>query len=54
MGRGVVEVVGRRLVKLHDYYLPKTKIFDVIVTSYEDEWYFFGINGKRRPIAIYW
>ena len=28
--------------------------YDVIVTSYEDGWYFFGINEKKRPIAIHW
>ena len=27
--------------------------YDVIVTSYEDGWYFFGTYGKRRPIAIH-
>ena len=28
--------------------------YDVIVISYENKWYFFGINGKRRPVAIHW
>ena len=27
---------------------------DDIVTSYTDGWYFFGINGKKRPKAIHW
>ena len=27
--------------------------YDVIATSYEGGWYFFGINGKKRPIAIH-
>ena len=28
--------------------------YEVIVTSYEDGWYCFGIHGKRRHVAIHW
>ena len=28
--------------------------YGVIMTSHDDMWYVFGINGKKRPIAIHW
>ena len=39
----IVNIAKTQRARLH---------YDVIVTSYEDGWYFYGINGKRSPIAI--
>ena len=35
-------------------FLSACSYYDVIVRSYINDWYLFGIKGKRMSIPIHW